>query len=303
MVHPREPNFFIVGAPKSATTFMDYSLAQHPDIFMCPFKETHYFAADLFPNGSKIPWDRYSSFFEDVKSETVIGESSVFYMLSRGAAEAIRDFCPDAKILIMLRDPIDVIAAHHSQILYETYETEQSLRRALELEQQRRLAHAGKQILLRERVTHYREIVEFSDQIQRFLDRFPREQIHFTIYEDVKNDTMAVYRDVLSFLGVDPTFEANFEIKNANKVLRNRRVQVFLRETPEWVTKASRLLLPHQSLRNWLKTNLKQLNSRRVSRNAVPEDLRTLLAEELKPEVDRLSALLGRDLSHWCRPQ
>ena len=91
-ITPRLPNFFIVGAPKCATTSMDHYLGQHPDIFMCPSKETHYFADDLYPRGTKCSWTRYSGFFADAKNEAIVGESSVFYMLSQTAAQAIRDF-------------------------------------------------------------------------------------------------------------------------------------------------------------------------------------------------------------------
>jgi hypothetical protein len=239
-------------------------------------------------------------FFFDAKNEAIVGESSVFYMLSQTAAQAIGDFCPEAKILVMLYNPIDVIAAHHSQILYECYETEKSLRRALELEEVRRKSHTGHSTSIRERVTHYRDIVDFSAQIQRNLVRFSRDQVHFVIYDDLKKDLPGTYKKVLQFLGVNPTFEPKFKVGNANKVLRNRRIQSFLRETPDWVTQASRFILPSPKWRFRLKTNLKKLNSKRVTRNAMPEDLRTSLARDLTPEVNRLSTLLDRDLTHWC---
>lgn len=279
---------------------MDYYLNQHPDIFMCPLKEQHFFADDLYPQRSELSWTHYSDLFANATNEAIVGESSVFYMLSQTAAQAIRDFCPEAKILIMLRNPIDVIAAHHTQILYECYETENSLRRALELEEVRRQAHAGQSISIRERVTYYRDIVDFSAQIQRYLVQFSRNQIHFVIYDDLKKDLPISYKEVLQFLGVDPTFQPNFTVENANKVLRSRWIQIFLRETPDWVTQASRFILPSAKWRYLLKTNLKKLNSKRVPRNAMPEDLRTSLARELTPEVNRLSTLLDRDLTHWC---
>jgi hypothetical protein len=300
-VSARLPNFFIVGAPKCATTSMDNYLGQHPDIFMCPHKEIHYFADDLYPQGSKCSWARYREFFANARNEAIVGESSVFYMLSQTAAQAIRDFCPEAKILIMLRNPVDVIAAHHSQILYECYETEKSLRRALELEQVRRKVFAGQSISIRDRVTFYREIVAFSSQIQRYLERFSRDQIHFVIYDDLKKDSPFVYKEVLRFLGVDPNFEPSYTIENANKILRSSRIQIFLRETPDWVTRGSRYLLPSAQWRYRLKTYLKKLNSKPVAREAMPDDLRVSLARELLPEIDRLSNLLDRDLTHWCR--
>ena len=69
------PNFFIVGAPKCATTSMDYYLGQHPEIFMCPSKEPHYFAEDLYPGDKRCPAERYFGFFEGAESEPILGES------------------------------------------------------------------------------------------------------------------------------------------------------------------------------------------------------------------------------------
>jgi len=298
------PNFFIVGAPKCATTSMDYYLGQHPEIYMCPSKEPHFFAEDLYPGAMKCSEERYRSFFEEVAGEPVVGESSVFYMLSRTAAAAIRAHQPQAKILIMLRDPIEVIESHHSQIVYERYETEKSLERALARESERRRVHDREgRVTARERVLHYRDVVRFSEQIARFLEQFPREQIHIVLYDDLRADLASIYADVLQFLGVDSGFQANFKVLNANKQLRNERLGAVLRQTPDWVTRTSRLVFPSPQLRYRTRMWLKRLNSKRTRRPPMPGHLRTEIAAELRPDVERLEALLGRDLSHWCRGQ
>ena len=297
------PNFFIVGAPKCATTAMDAYLAAHPDIYMCPRKEMHFFARDLKPDPDGVVAERYRRAFSQVADERIVGESSVFYMLSEVAAREIAAFQPRAKILIMLRDPIDVIASHHSQIVYEGYETEKDLARALALEETRRAAHAGRSLTIPEKVLHYRDVVRFADQVERFHAHFPREQVHIVLFDDVRWDVAAAYEGILRFLGVDPGFQPEFQVRNANKEVRNRAMHRFLRQTPDWFTRTARLLLPSAQSRERLRTALKRLNTRFTRRPPLSPALRAKLADELRPEVERLERLLGRDLSHWCRSE
>ncbi len=297
------PNFFIVGAPKCATTAMDTYLAAHPDIYMSPRKEMHFFARDLRPDPDGVVAERYRRAFSGVAAERIVGESSVFYMLSEVAAREIAAFQPQAKILIMLRDPIEVIASHHSQIVYEGYETETDLARALALEESRRAAHAGRALTIPEKVLHYRDVVRFADQIERFHAHFPRDQVHIVLFDDVRRDLPGVYEGVLRFLGVDPGFRPEFEVRNANKEVRNRAFHSFLRQTPDWVTRSARILLPSQAVRDRLRSRLKRLNTRFTRRSPMPSELRQRLAVDLRPEVEHLERLLDRDLSHWCRSE
>lgn len=296
------PNFFIVGAPKCATTAMDLYLAQHPEIFMAPAKEPHFFAKDLYRGRFECPEEQYSHLFEAAEKESIVGESSVFYMLSKTAAAAIQAFQPRAKILVMLRNPIDVLASHHSQILYEAIETENDLEHALALEEKRKAALDPAQATFRDIVLHYRDVVAFSEQIERFLARFPREQIHFVLYDDLKADLPGIYRSVLEFLGVDPAFRPDFRVRNANKRARSVAITNFLRFTPEPITRLSRLLLPRRSWRLAVRERIKRFNTQYRPRPPMPAHLRESLRVELAPEIDRLGRLLDRDLSAWSAP-
>ncbi len=279
---------------------MDSYLAAHPEIFMAKSKESHYFADDLYPPDIRCPRSRYFGFFESVTTEKIVGESSVFYMLSQTAAKRIHAHQPDSKILFMLRDPMEVIVSHHSQIVFEGLETEKDFSKALALEHERRATHDNKHITYRERVLHYRDIVRFSEQIERFMAVFPPNQLHFVFYDDVREDLPGTYAGILRFLGVDDSFQPEFTVKNANKELRSKRFGAFLRETPDWVTALSRVILPTEGLRYKARMKLKRINTSFKPRPPLPVDLRYSLMQELQPEVTRLSKLLDRDLSHWC---
>jgi hypothetical protein len=295
----RLPNFFIVGAPKCATTSMDRYLAQHPDVFMASWKEPHYFAGDLYPPGETFGWEAYRNLFAEAGDERIVGESSVFYLLSRKAAHEIRAFRPDAKILVMLRNPIDLLSSHHSQLVYEGFEEIQDFATALAREPIRK-AEDGPSPVYYRRVRHYRDVAALGTQLAQILEVFPREQVHVVIHDDLIQDTLCEYRKVLSFLGVDPEFAPDLSVRNPNKAPRNAALRDFLRNTPDWVTATSRVLLPSRQLRIEVKRALKRANTRVQPRAEVPEQVREQLAQELRPEVERLSALLDRDLTHWC---
>ena len=112
-----KPNLFIVGAPKCGTTFLYHYLKQHPEIYFPDFKEPHFFGSDLIrKNGAyDLSLNNYKSLFNSDKK--IIGEASTFYIFSKNAAKEIYDFNPDAKIIIMLRNLVDLAYSLHSQLL------------------------------------------------------------------------------------------------------------------------------------------------------------------------------------------
>ena len=115
----RQPDFFLVGAPKCGTTAMHVSLREHPDVFMPAEKEHNHFATDLVP--ATDPYasrEHYLALFRDASFEKRVGETSVFHLYSKSAAENIRAFHADAKILVMLRDPLEFVASYHSQMVW-----------------------------------------------------------------------------------------------------------------------------------------------------------------------------------------
>ncbi len=299
----RRPDFLIVGAPKCGTTAMDYYLSQHPEIFVAPRKETHFFATDLLPadDPARDP-ERYAALFADMGDEKIAGESSVFYMLSHEAAANIRACNPKARIIIHLRNPVDVLASHHSQIVYEGIEPIEDFEAALDAEDGRRAnLPAPTRITRMPQVLLYSDIVRFTDQVGRFLDQFGREQVHINIFDDLKADVAGVYRRTLEFLEVDPDFQAEFPVINANKVVRSPALRRFLKDTPDWVSAASRLFTSRQT-RVRLRQKLKKLNTQPVSRPPMAPELRLRLCRQLAPEVEALSALIDRDLTSWTRP-
>ncbi len=302
----RKPDFFIVGAAKSGTTAMYTYLKQHPEIFMPEVKEPRYFGDDLcdrFPHFKLFyrPTEQeYLSYFADAKNEKRIGEATPNYLTSQTAAREIKEFNPSAQIIIMLRNPIDVLYAAHSQTLYDGTENICDFRIAIETGQEERRRLAGKSNRSFVDKYYYRELVKFTEQVKRYLDVFGRDNVHIIIFDDFKADTAGVYKDTLRFLDVDDSFEPEFKVINPNKVVRSKALRDFLRDPPLVVRKIGKRLVP-KPLRQQIMKGFWRLNIKYVPRPPMDPELRRQLQEEFKTEVEKLSELLGRDLTHWCR--
>ena len=214
----KAPNFFIVGAPKCGTSAMFHYLEKHPDVYMYPRKEPDFFAEDLkAPENrhgySDSAWDSYLDLFKHAGDQSIIGEGTTWYLYSDEAASRIHDFNPDAKILIMLRNPTDQMYSLHSQLVYMGVEKISSFDNAVTGEAvadrtQHQLAHFPRYMppTMTNKKLLYKEIARFTGQIQRYWDVFGRDQVHIVLHDDLKRNPRTVYKQVLEFLEVDATF-------------------------------------------------------------------------------------------------
>jgi hypothetical protein len=149
------------------------------------------------------------------------------------------------------------------------------------------------------KIFYYREIVKFCEQLERYYRTFGKDRVHVIVYDDFKRDTASVYRQTLDFLGVDATFQPSFPVINDNKSVRQHTVQRLLHYPPKPLLSAAKVLLPRSELRSALKSRLLRLNAARQQRVPLPCELRMRLTNAFRPEVDRLSSLLKRDLAQW----
>jgi hypothetical protein len=290
------PSFFLVGAPKTGTTAMNDYLARHPAIYMAP-KELHYFSEDVLygPPLSSRDLEWYLSQFAAAENRKLIGEASVFYLSSAIAAERIHKFEPNAKIIIHVRNPVDLLESYHSELLFLGFEEISDLLQALDLESERRMGWRIPRFCPSPRILHYSDIVSFSSQIERFIGTFGSCNVLVNVFDDFVKNPEAVYRSTLAFLQMDQASEPNFEIVNPNKVVRSRLIRRVLRQPPNYLR-----LLPkpiRASVRAWLW----RINTRYVPRIEIDPVVRARIKHKYAGEVARLSDLLGRDLTHWSQ--
>lgn len=283
----RRPNLFIVGAPRCGTGSLWTFLKGHPEIFMSEEKELYFFDGDLrSETWQQPPLEQYLQHFAAAGDQTKLGEASPSYLRSRGAATAIKAFNRSAQIIIMLRNPVDVMYSLHSLALHGR-EPILDFERALEADTSR----TGRDLV------GYREFVDFPEQVRRYFEAFGRENVHIIIYDDLKEDSARVCQNTLRFLGVRAAFAASFPHVNHNRQVRYEGVHRVLMQKPRDLRRVARVVP------QWLRSRITHsvLNSNTVVRlrPAMRPELRQRLEEEFKPKLEELSQLLGRDLSAW----
>ncbi len=304
----RKPDLFLVGAPKSGTTAMAKYLGAHPEIYMAQ-KEMHCFGDDLHfgPRFYRRDRQAYLGQFQGCNGQRHAGEASVWYLFSRHAASEIKDFNPDANIIIMLREPVELLYSMYYQFRFDANEHLPSFAEALAAETDRQ---AGRRMTRRTYFAQglvYHEIVHFAEQVERYFDAFGRERVHVIIYDDFAADPAAAYHGALEFLGVDSNCAPpEFRVVNGNKNVKSRLLQAVLSD-PLVRSTAFRLgrRLPRPMFAALARAErlLWGVNARPARRPALGPGLKSRLRRELAPEVERLSELLGRDLTCWTREE
>ncbi|MEP7158164.1 MAG: sulfotransferase [Chloroflexota bacterium] len=296
----KRPDLFIVGTMKAGTTALYEYLRAHPQVFMCIPKEPLYFGRDLNPRFRRMTEAEYLDLFKAARPDQRAGEATPLYLSSTSAAQEIAAFAPDARIIIMLRNPVDVMHAQHGQVLFNESEDITDFASALAAEPERKRGERIPPSATRAEALHYRELVDFVPQVRRFLAAFDRSQVHFVVFDDFVADAAAEYRRVLEFIGVDPDVKVAFTVHNPSQAARSRLVQRLLFSPPRplrwFYGRMRRLPFAH-----WVRDRIQRANSRRAERRRIDPELRAALTVEFAPKVAELGELIGRDLSAWSR--
>jgi hypothetical protein len=294
----KRPDVFIVGAFKAGTTALYEYLRAHPQVFMSVPKEPMYFGADLTPRFRRMSEAEYLDLFRAAHADQHAGEASPWYLYSTSAAAEIRDFNPAARVIVMLRNPVDVMYAQHSQAVFNAREDLTDFGAALAAEPDRRAGRRLPPGAIRPEALYYRHSVRFAEQLARYFDVFGRPAVHVVVFDDLLADPRAVYRRALEFIGVDPTFELDLAVYNPNRSARSGRLQRLIFAPPPALRGAfgrlRRLPLAHR-----LRDTLVAANSRRSERKPMDAELRRRLTVEFAPQVAELGRLIERDLAAW----
>jgi hypothetical protein len=300
------PNLFIVGAPKSGTTALASYLGAHPDVFVAG-KELSYFGSDLEFRTTKggrwrIGYDTYLEWFSRHGEARYRADRSVFYLYSSRAAAEIHSYDPTGRVIGLLRNPVDQMHSQHSEMLFQGDEDIASFPEAIAAEDDRRRGVRVPPGCQKVFGLLYRDIARYNDQVERYLSVFGRDQVCFVLYDDLVADAAATYRRVLDFLEVDPDHQPEFEVVNANKVVRSPRVRDLLRQAPPGLRRLGRLAVPDEYARAALRRRLHGLNTRGKARPPMSVELRRRLTAEFAPDIRRLETILDRDLKSWLTP-
>jgi len=302
----RVPDLFIVGAPKSGTTSLYEWLKGHPQVFMTPVKEPCFYARDLArdKSGNFLRYDtdreRFLALFDHAGDAARAGEASTRYLFSRDAAALIAKDQPGARIIAVLRNPVDMIASLHAHKLAGGTEDLADFEDALASEDDR---EAGRRIPRDSNplLATYRDRARFGEQIARWFEAFGQDQVFVILFEELVREPSTHFRRLLEFLEVDPTYQPpSFAAHNQAHDSRGGLVRSLARTRP--VQFATWRVLPTligDGRTRELSRRLghSKLRRRTAQRADVPEELRRRLEAEFAPDVARLSELLGRDVA------
>ncbi len=268
---------------------------------MAPGREPHFFGTDFY-SPSYIRDERtYLSLFATASNEKRVGEKSVRYLSSKRAASEIKEFQSSASIIIMLRNPADMIYSFHNHLFNHGFEDLDDFKAALDVEEDRKRGLKlpnGLDSRENWRV-FYRETARYTHQVKRFLDAFGREKVHIIIFDDFVRQTAEVYRDTLSFLKVSTEFQPRFQKINSSGRMLNRKLYSLMTRPPQPVRSFVQSVMPFSLIQRMI-WGFINLNSHYFARPPLNSELKSQLQAEFLPEVKQLSTLLGRDLTYWC---
>jgi hypothetical protein len=313
---PALPNFFIVGAPKAGTTSLYHYLAQHPDVYMSPIKEPNYFSEEIRLcnidanwqewaqredaslqqylrgpmqekrfGGIVSNWPDYLKLFQNVNGEKALGEASVCYLWSKTAAQNIASTLHNAKIIMVLRDPVERAFSQYKQSVASGL-VKNSFRELVETNLNRK---SDKFDLL----NPFLEFGLYNEQVKRYMELFPAENLRIYLYEELRRALPETLADIFRFLEVDPQFSPD----TSEQHLRSRAPRYIW---PSYMLKQFRIWSPlknaipgpfRPAVRKWVFSHSQSLE-------LDPAD-RIYLNNYYREDTVRLSTLIKRDLHGW----
>ena len=279
-------------------------LSSHPAIYM-PTKEMHFFGSDLHFGRRfyRRDLEAYLAEYAAWDGQGRAGDASVWYLLSHKAAAEIKAFNPDSSIIIMLREPVEMLYSLYYQLRFDANEHLPTFEEALAAESDRKAGRRLSRDAYLSQGLIYRGIAQYTEQVSRYFEAFGRDRVRVITYDEFACDTRATYQGTLEFLGVNTAhFPGNFKVINACKRVKSKMLRAVLADPLVRCLAISVSLRVGQpvfrALRR-LESRLWRLNTRESKRPPLRPETRAQLTREFAPEIERLSALLGRDLTYW----
>lgn len=294
------PNFLLIGAAKAGTTSLYHYLGQHPEVYMSPVKEPNFLAfapgetahyrgpldAERLSRPYTIDRAAYERLFDGVAGQRAVGEASHWYLYHPGAPARMRQIVPEARLLAVLRNPVDRAYSTYLHLRRTGQETLPTFTAALD-------AEAGR-IADGWAWGHYTRRGFYHAQLQRVYAAFPAAQVHVMLYDDLQADPLKLMQDAYRFLGVDPTFVPDLSLRFQQSGIPKHPWVERLLSAPIPLKKTLRTVLPPRFYR------LKQdLQKRNLVRPPLPPEVRRRLLACFRDDVLHLQDLLNRDLSAW----
>lgn len=302
------PDFFVVGAPRCGTTSLCRYLARNPQICFSRPKEPHYFSRiDHLPSKEELNRNYLERCFgHQDGTQRAIGEGSVSYLYLPGAIEKINELNPQARFIVLIRNPLTMLPSYHLRMQFLLQENEPDFGKAWALEESRKRGQNLPGTCLDARLLMYSEAAKFGVQVERLFKVAGRERSHVIVFDDLKADPLGVYRGALEFLGVDYDGQTEFEQRYASQMYRFRWLQRLLfvpvsrnTATVETLQRRARKYNPDGSKKPSMVKRITNLN--KIPRKPAPlsGQMVDTVRNTLRQDIAHLSDLLGRNLEFW----
>ncbi|MFM7213397.1 MAG: sulfotransferase family protein [Verrucomicrobiota bacterium] len=286
------PNLFIVGVPKAGTTSVHHHLAGHPEVFMSRVKELYHFSPDL-----RIPPLSDEGYLEQFRPGTESrwrGESTPLYMVSTVAAERMARFSPSARIVILLREPVEMMHALHGQHLADSVPSHRDFETELRLQEEARRRGESKSVPGFLRMPWLLEVADYASQIRRFRDHFPAAQIRVILFDEFIKDPEETHARLLEWLGLESQEVGEVPRMGSNRLHVDPWIVRMVRSVSP-ITQVLRRIVPGPV--DWLAECIRRAGSRSLPPLDPADHIR--LQNEFFPDFTELETLIGRSLEHW----
>ena len=301
-----KPNLFIVGAAKCGTTSLYYYLSQHPEVFNCPVKEPNHFITQfqidsLYGNlkqykklwSSYLGLSKYLALYSNAKSFRITCDASVNYLrYAKEIAGKIKEFNDEAKILIILRNPVDRLFSHYHHSVRDG-----SITKTLE-----NLLTFEEEYCKMENNTwySYKKYGLYYDNVKHYLDTFGQDKALILFNEDLESNPQKVLSHVCDLLMIVASFvpKIDFTKQNAAYLPKNPKISHLLNKYSQYSMLWSGLkkIFPIQLLRR-----LKTIINPSIPYQETLTNKKTIqqLKAYYKEDITKLETLVNRDLSAW----
>jgi hypothetical protein len=300
------PNFIIIGAGKSGTTALYEYLHEHPEVYMSAVKETNFFALegetlieakDDPEQMNHYPWsittrEAYEALFDGVRDEKAVGEVSPMYLYHPDAPAKIKSTLPNAKLIVILRNPVDRLYSRYMHLARERREPSETFEECLN----RDSIWWRRNDLIQEGF--------YYTHLKRYFDLFDKGQIKVYLYDELRHDPLALIQDMYGFIGVNDTYEPDFGVEyNVSGKIKNPMVDRFIGQNSiikSAIASVSPRVMDKVKNQVWLKKHINNLRKQNITKPPLKHDTRVALIQEVYgTEVANLQKLIDRDLSKW----
>ena len=295
-VQQKSPDFFIVGAPKCGTTSLYKYLKGHPEIYLPEKKELHFFSAESIKKNAEGPGDKeaiskicsdvdaYKAQFDNCPSNKIAGDVSPSYLYYYDVASSIKQFSPNAKIVIVLRNPAKKAFSQWSHMLRSGQES-LSFRDGLK-EEPKRVSNAWNDMW------HYIEGSRYARGVRHYLEVFGEERVKIILFEEMVDNTDSILAALFNFLGVDPSVKldtATVHNEGAGKSRFGRSSMLLMRN--EQFKRVVRSIVPKTQLKNLEALASKIMFQKKTSISAADYEY---VIRELESDIRELESLLKK---------